>query len=82
MKLQPFVGVGALLLTVSSYAGSAPTPLVFTEYSDTLLTATVGGETLDPSRHPIDTEIKAVTYHQIAVEQVGGHWQARVIFDL
>jgi len=48
----------------------------------THLTATVAGETLDSNRHPIDTEIKAVTYHQIAVEQVGGHWQARVIFDL
>jgi SHS2 domain-containing protein len=48
----------------------------------THLTATVAGEILDPDRHPIDTEIKAVTYHQIAVEQVAGRWQARVIFDL
>ena len=48
----------------------------------THLTATVAGESLDPERHPIDTEIKAVTYHQIAVEQVEGRWQARVIFDL
>jgi len=48
----------------------------------THLTATVAGEPLDPDRHPIDTEIKAVTYHQIAVEQVEGRWQARVIFDL
>jgi SHS2 domain-containing protein len=48
----------------------------------THLTATVAGEPLDPDRHPIDTEIKAVTYHQIAVEQVDGRWQARIIFDL
>jgi SHS2 domain-containing protein len=48
----------------------------------TRLLATVSGETLDPDRHPIDTEIKAVTYHQIAVTQVHGRWQARVIFDL
>ena len=48
----------------------------------THLTATVAGEPLDPDRHPIDTEIKAVTYHQIAVAQVEGRWQARVIFDL
>ena len=54
----------------------------FTLLEPTHLIATVAGETLDPSRHPIDTEIKAVTYHQIAVEQVGEHWQARVIFDL
>ena len=54
----------------------------FTLLEPAHLTATVAGETLDSNRHPIDTEIKAVTYHQIAVEQVGGHWQARVIFDL
>jgi SHS2 domain-containing protein len=48
----------------------------------THLTAPVAGELLDPDRHPIDTEIKAVTYHQIAVAQVQGRWQARVIFDL
>ena len=48
----------------------------------THVTATVAGEPLDPDRHPIDTEIKAVTYHQIAVEQIAGRWQARVIFDL
>src|SRR5262245_7953717 len=37
----------------------------------THLTATVTGETLDPGRHPIDTEIKAVTYHQLAIEHLG-----------
>jgi SHS2 domain-containing protein len=54
----------------------------FTVLEATRLTATVQGELLEPSRHPIDTEIKAVTYHQIAVEQVDGRWQTRVIFDL
>jgi SHS2 domain-containing protein len=54
----------------------------FTALEPTHLTATVQGEPFDPARHPIDTEIKAVTYHQIAVEQVAGRWQARVIFDL
>jgi SHS2 domain-containing protein len=54
----------------------------FATLEPTRLTATVAGEPLDATRHPIDTEIKAVTYHQIAVEQVEGRWQARVIFDL
>lgn len=54
----------------------------FTALEPTRLTATVAGEPLDPDRHPIDTEIKAVTYHQIAVAQVEGRWQAHVIFDL
>jgi SHS2 domain-containing protein len=55
---------------------------LFPTLEPTRLTATVRGEPFDPPRHPIDTEIKAVTYHQIAVEQVAGRWQARVIFDL
>ena len=54
----------------------------FATLEPTHLVATVAGEPLDPERHPIDTEIKAVTYHQLAVAQVAGRWQARVIFDL
>ena len=54
----------------------------FATLEPTHLTATVTGEPLDPERHPIDTEIKAVTYHQLAIAQVAGRWQARVIFDL
>ena len=63
---QRFLGCAATLTTLES----------------THLTATVQGETFDPTRHPIDTEIKAVTYHQITVEQIDGRWRARVIFDL
>jgi SHS2 domain-containing protein len=54
----------------------------FTTLEPTCLAATVQGETFDAARHPIDTEIKAVTYHQIAVRQADGAWQAQVIFDL
>lgn len=46
------------------------------------LSATVGGEPLDEAQHRVDTEIKAVTYHQIRVEQYATQWQAQVIFDL
>ena len=48
----------------------------------TRLQATLHGEPFDAARHPIDTEIKAVTYHQIAVERLDASWQARVIFDI
>lgn len=53
-----------------------------TTLEPTHLTAAVQGEPFDAAHHPIDTEIKAVTYHQIAVEKTTGGWQARVIFDL
>ncbi len=40
------------------------------------------GEPADPGRHPVAREIKAVTYHQAAVEEVAGGWRGRVVFDL
>jgi SHS2 domain-containing protein len=46
------------------------------------LDAVWNGMDFDPDRHEILCEIKAVTYHQIAVSQKDGRWQARVIFDV
>lgn len=46
------------------------------------LTAELAGETYDPSRHEIRTEVKAVTYHQLKVAREGGRWVGRVILDL
>ena len=37
---------------------------------------------LEEERHEIRREIKAVTYHQIAVEETPHEWEARVIFDI
>lgn len=46
------------------------------------LTAELTGETFDPSRHEIRTEVKAVTYHQLKIALEGGRWVGRVILDL
>jgi len=46
------------------------------------VTATVRLDTFNPTIHVICSEIKAVTYHQIAVEADGAQWTARVIFDV
>lgn len=46
------------------------------------LKAMVYGEKFDLERHIINTEIKAVTYHQIEVRRDNDHWRARIIFDL
>ena len=46
------------------------------------LTATAFGETLDPTRHEIDMEVKAVTYHGLKVERSGDAWICEVILDL
>ena len=46
------------------------------------LVATVRGEPIDARRHPLHTEIKAVTYHGLAIEPEDGGWRAQIIFDL
>ena len=39
-------------------------------------------EPYDPERHPLRTELKAVTYHQLEVARDGDEWTGRVIFDV
>ncbi len=46
------------------------------------LRAVARGEPIDPSRHRIVREIKAVTYHQAQVRRDGPLWRLQVIFDL
>ena len=43
--------------------------------------AEVAGEQFDPGLHAVKLEIKAATYHELAVDQVEGVWHVRVIFD-
>jgi SHS2 domain-containing protein len=46
------------------------------------LEANVSGEVIDPARHTIFTEIKAVTFHGLQLQRVEGRWTAQIIFDL
>jgi SHS2 domain-containing protein len=46
------------------------------------LRATARGERLDPRRHQLEHEIKAITYHGLRVEQQGEGWFAEVIVDI
>ena len=46
------------------------------------LAATVRGEPLDPARHRLTHEIKAITYHGLKVEQTSEGWLAEVIVDI
>ena len=48
---------------------------------DGILEADVAGEQFDPTCHASKSEIKAVTYHDLAVDQTDGGWLVRVIFD-
>jgi SHS2 domain-containing protein len=46
------------------------------------LSATAWGEPLDPARHVLSHEVKAITYHELRVEQEGADWVAEVIVDI
>lgn len=46
------------------------------------LTATVRGEPLDRTRHQLDHEVKAITYHGLKVERTADGWLAEVIVDI
>jgi SHS2 domain-containing protein len=40
------------------------------------------GELLDPARHELSHEVKAITYHGLRVEPEGDGWVAEVIVDI
>ncbi|ODS39945.1 MAG: hypothetical protein A7315_02700 [Candidatus Altiarchaeales archaeon WOR_SM1_79] len=46
------------------------------------LTASANYEPFDPDRHKIQTEVKAVTYHNMEIKQEGGLYTARVVCDI
>jgi SHS2 domain-containing protein len=46
------------------------------------LKATAWGECLDPARHDVSHEVKAITYHGLRVERDGNEWIAEVIVDI
>jgi SHS2 domain-containing protein len=46
------------------------------------LEGVVRGEPIDPARHHLEREIKAVTYHTADVRKESGGWRAQVIFDI
>jgi len=46
------------------------------------LRATARGEPVDPDRHQVHAEVKAITYHGLKVEPANGGWLAEVIVDV
>lgn len=49
---------------------------------DNGLTGSAWGEPLDLTRHNLEHEVKAITYHGLRVEQIGAQWEAEVIVDI
>jgi len=46
------------------------------------LHANAFGETIDPGRHPLLADVKAVTLHRLVVERTRDGWRAVVVLDV
>ena len=46
------------------------------------LNAVARGERLDPSRHPLTVDVKAVTLHRFQVEETKDGWRSVVVLDI
>jgi len=63
--------------------GEAPAEPLSGSDSVWSLSATCRGESMDPTRHTMDHEVKAITYHGLTVRQnYDGTWEAEVIVDI
>ncbi len=70
-------------LLVRLQAGSfAVSELAVEEVSERALRAWGAGERVDRGRHRLYTEVKGVTYHQLALRETAGGWWARIILDV
>jgi len=49
---------------------------------DTSLAARAFGEKLQRSRHQLKLQVKAITYHQLALEEIPRGWRAQVYVDI
>ncbi len=51
-------------------------------FTETSLRGSASGEPYDEQRHELSSAIKAVTWHEAAVEPTGDGYKARIIFDI
>lgn len=70
------------ILYLFEVRGLVPAEFVISEISEKALCGEVRGEPFDPKRHPVEREVKAITYHQLYVQQEAQGWRAKVYVDL
>jgi len=70
------------LLYLHQVKGYLLSTFIIHRLDESLLRATVKGERFDARRHELLREIKAVTYHQLKIEQGQAGWTARLVFDI
>jgi len=70
------------LLYLHQVKGYLLSAFIIHQLDENRLIATVTGEQFDARRHELLREIKAVTYHQLKIEQGEEGWTARIVFDI
>ncbi|NIQ95610.1 MAG: archease [Desulfuromonadales bacterium] len=59
-----------------------PAKIEIFHFAENRITGRVSGEPLDPDRHQVVREIKAVTHHQASIDHDGTSWRAIIYLDL
>jgi SHS2 domain-containing protein len=54
----------------------------FEVINDNSMKAVLQGEIYDPLKHELSLDVKAITYHQLKLEECDGLWIARVFVDI
>jgi len=70
------------LLTEFQLNTFVPAALEQLSLTKTQVNAFVSGECFDPTRHDPQPEVKAVTRHQLLVEETAQGWRAVMVLDL
>jgi SHS2 domain-containing protein len=70
------------LLVLLQARGIALSELAVDDVSATVVHGWGAGERVDRARHVLHTEVKGVSYHELAVQQTPAGWWARVILDV
>ena len=76
------VGWLSEILYLFEVHGLAPADFMIDEITGDTLRGKIQGESFDPSRHPVEREVKAITYHQLNVAKDATGWRARLYVDL
>jgi len=70
------------LVVLLQARGFAPSELAAEEVSTDVVRGWGAGERIDRARHRLYTEVKGVSYHELAVRETATGWWARVILDV
>ncbi len=81
-RIDLFINFLREVLYLMNGEGFLPREVHFDEFQPGFLRVKIRGEPFDAGKHIIFKEIKAVTYHQAAIEETRKGWKGRVICDV